>query len=638
MLWDGRGRLSHAAAHVWYDSAMEHPFLERLRAGPILADGAMGTMLYARGIDYRRCFEELNYTQPDLVQGIHRDYIAAGAELIETNTFGANRFRLAAHGLEERVRDCNYYGVKVAREAREVAGEPVFVAGSIGPTGLAMQPGRLVQPAEVLTAYREQVEGLLEGGADLLVFETFTDLAELRLAAVAAREACDLPLILQMTFTEDGTTLAGDTPEVIARALSDLGAAAMGVNCSMGPQGVFEALSFMRPLTGLALSALPNAGFPVRAGDRYFYLASPAYFAEYARRFVSELGIAIVGGCCGTTPEHTAAMAEALRTLRPATPLPAAPTVVVVRATEEELATPTASPEPTTLAQKLAAGKFVVSVELDPPKGSNPNKIIKGAAMLKEQGVDCINIGDSPMARVRMSALALAYLVKEQVGIETIIHFTTRDRNLMAIQADLLGAHAMGIRNIIALTGDPPRLGDYPNATGIWDVDSIGLVHILKQLNQGKDWAGNSIGRATRFFVAVAANPNALDVGKEKERFRRKLEAGGDVVMTQPLYDRASVEQFLEDFGPISVPVILGVLPVQSFRHAEFLHNEVPGIEIPAYLRERMRLAGENSLAEGIAQARDFLSDVRDLVQGIYLMPSFGRYEVVAEVAKGVVM
>ncbi len=623
---------------IWYHGAMEHPFLDRLRAGPILADGAMGTMLYSHGIDYRRCFEELNYTQPDLVQGIHRDYIAAGAELIETNTFGANRFRLAAHGLDGRVRDCNYYGVKVAREAREVAGEQVFVAGSIGPTGLAMQPGRRVQPAEVLAAYREQVEGLLEGGADLLVFETFTDLAELRLAAVAAREACDLPLILQMTFTEDGTTLAGDTPEVIAQALSDLGAAAIGVNCSMGPQGVFEALSFMRPLTGLALSALPNAGFPVRAGDRYFYLTSPAYFAEYARRFVSELGVAVVGGCCGTTPAHTAAMAEALSTLRPGAPLPAAPTVVVVRAAEEELATPMASPEPTTLAQKLATGKFVVSVELDPPKGSNPNKIIKGAAMLKEQGVDCINIGDSPMARVRMSALALAYLIKEQVGIETIIHFTTRDRNLMAIQADLLGAHAMGIRNIIALTGDPPRLGDYPNATGIWDVDSIGLVHVLKQLNQGKDWAGNSIGRPTRFFVAVAANPNALDVGKERERFRRKLEAGGDVVMTQPLYDRASVERFLEDFGPIPVPVLLGVLPVQSFRHAEFLHNEVPGIEIPAYLRERMRIAGENSLAEGIAQAREFLSEVRDLVQGIYLMPSFGRYEVVAEVAKGVVM
>ena len=377
----------------------------------------------------------------------------------------------------------------------------------------------------------------------------------------------------------------------------------------------------------------------MRVEERTFYLATPAYFAEYTRRFIQEAGASVVGGCCGTTPQHIAAMAEALRQLRPQ-PMPgpreAPPRVTVVTPPAEEPAETAAAPS--SLAEKLRRGKFVVSVELDPPKGSNPSKVLKGAAMLKELGVDCINIGDSPMARVRMSCIAMAVLIQQRVGLETIIHFTTRDRNLMALQSDLLGAHALGIRNVIALTGDPPRLGDHPEATGIWDVDSIGLVQIIKRLNEGKDWAGNSIGRPTAFTVAVAASPNAPDVALEKERFRRKLEAGADLVMTQPLYDRESVERFLEEFGPIPVPVILGVLPVQSYRHAEFLHHEVPGIEVPLAVRERMRRAGENGIAEGIAQAREFLADVRDLVQGIYLMPSFGRYEVVAEVVKGIVL
>ena len=611
---------------------MEHPFRQRLRGGPILADGAMGTMLYAEGVDYRRSFEEQNLSQPDLVQAIHRNYIAAGAELIETNTFGGNRFKLAAHGLEGRVRDVNYAGGKIARDAREVSGEQVFVAGSIGPSGLGLKPGVDVSEAALADAFKEQGEALAEGGVDLLILETFTDVTELATAIRAVQAISDLPIIAQLTFAEDLLTLAGQDIATVIAALKPLDIASLGTNCTIGPQGVLDVVEAMKPLTDLTLSAMPNAGFPKMVDGRYFYLTTPQYCADYTRLLL-DAGVTIVGGCCGTTPQHIKLMHEALTTLRPVKTSRPAASVSVRPVTEEEESGPTKGEHESQLAKKLAAGKFVTSVELDPPRGSNPAKVLAGAYMLKEQGVDCINIGDSPMARVRMSALAMAVLIQQQAGIEAIIHFTTRDRNLMAIQSDLIGAHALGVRNIIALTGDPPRVGDYPNATAVWDVDSIGLISILKKLNEGQDVSGNSIARPTTFNVACAVTPKAPDVELEKSRFRRKLEAGADLVMTQPLYTVEDLEQFLDEFGPLEVPVLLGILPMQSHRHAEFLHNEVGGIDVPEHLRERMRLAGDRGREEGLNISLEFVTQIKNKVNGVYIMPSFGRYEVAAEIA-----
>ena len=577
-----------------------------------------------------------------MIAGVDR-YIGAGAELVETNTFGANRFKLAPYGLERRVRDINYLGARVAREAREIAGESVFVAGSVGPTGFAFRPAQAVGPEQLGAAYEEQVEALLEGGVDLLVFETFTDLEELKAAVSAGQRCCDLPIIAHMTFSEDLRTLGGQDIPTVVKALEDLAVDVLGTNCTVGPQGVLDVLVAMTALTRRPLSGMPNAGLPQMVEGRFIYLSSPAYFADYTARF-REAGVTVIGGCCGTTPAHIAAMRGAL-TMAPSPPLEGFSTALgssvtrgvvggVRERTEEEDEQPLTAEAPTELTRKLQAGHFAISVELDPPKGTNPAKLLAGAAMLRDQGVDCINIGDSPMARVRMSALAVAVRVQQEVGLETIIHYTTRDRNLMAIQSDLIGAHALGVRNIIALTGDPPHMGDYPHVTTVWDVDSIGFIGILKSLNQGRDFNGNSIGRATSFFVACAVTPKAPDLEGEKERFRRKLAAGADLVMTQPLYTLEDLEQFLDEFGPIPRPVLLGVMPLQSYRHAEFLHHEVGGIEVPDHLRERMRLAGDRAKEEGLAITLEFITRIKGLVNGVYIMPSFGRYEVASEIVK----
>jgi methionine synthase I (cobalamin-dependent)/5,10-methylenetetrahydrofolate reductase len=610
---------------------MIHPFLERLTNGPLLVDGAMGTLLYARGIPYERCFDELNLSEPNLVQQIHREYIAAGAEVVETNTFGANRFKLGRFGLEHKVRDINFRGVKIAREAREVSGEPVLLAGAVGPIGQPLAPIGGVSLNEARAGFREQIEALLEAGADLLMLETFPDLEELRQAVLAAREVCELPIVAQVTFADDGQTLTGAAPAGVATALLELQVAVLGVNCGLGPQLALDVVHQMAVPPGTRLSALPNAGFPSRLEGRYLYFSTPDYFADYARRF-AQAGVSLIGGCCGTTPQHTAAMRKALDELRPADAAPRAHAQAAPRPAEAP--EPPATEGPTPWMQKLEAGKFVVSVELDPPKGLNPTRIVQGAEFLAGVGVDAINIGDSPMARVRMSCIALAVLIQRQTNLDTIIHFTTRDRNLMALQSELLGAHALAIRNILALTGDPPRMGNYPNATGVWDVDSIGLVQILKQLNQGIDWAGNSIGRPASFQIACAVNPVADDLELELDRFQRKIEAGAEFAMTQPVYDVSQILSFLDRAGPVPIPIVLGVMPLQSHKHAEFLHNELPGVTIPDPVRERMRKAGEHGIAEGILQAQEFLAEAQRHVQGIYLMPSFGRYEMVAELVK----
>ncbi|MBI4364880.1 MAG: bifunctional homocysteine S-methyltransferase/methylenetetrahydrofolate reductase [Candidatus Latescibacteria bacterium] len=643
---------------------MKHPFLAGLESRVVLADGAMGTLLYDRGIPFDRSFDLLNVTDPMLVQGVHRDYIRAGAELIETNTFGANRFRLGAHGAAEEARRVNRAGAQIARNAREEVGEAVFVAGAIGPLGKPVAPIGTISKDEALEAYSEQAEGLVEGGVDLVLIETQTDLEEMKLAVQAVRGVTDLPLVAQMTFTEDGRTLYGAYPEDLVRATQTLGVDVLGANCSVGPQKLLEIIQRIKRRTELPISVMPNAGLPRFVNGRFLYLASPDYFAGYAAQFKAA-GARLIGGCCGTTPAHIRRMREALAqpSIETAEGPPSGSPAGSLAAGAGSLAAPTApsgaaarapfaaAPMPappaeevadqdpasrSLLARKLSRSEFVVSVEVDPPRGARPKKMIEGAQFLKRSGVDTINVADSPMARVRMSSLALATMITHQVGVETILHFTCRDRNLMGIQSDLMGAHALGLRNILALTGDPPRAGDYPNATAVFDVDSIGLIRVLKQLNAGTDLAGNSIGEPTRFLIGCAVNPAAEDFDSEIERFRKKVEAGAEFTMTQPLYELETLTRFLQaiEKPKTRIPILLGLLPLQSHRHAEFLHNEVPGINIPDHAREAMRSAGEKGIEVGIEMCRALLLKARGLVEGVYLMPSFGRYEVVARVAE----
>ncbi|CAA9532909.1 MAG: 5-methyltetrahydrofolate--homocysteine methyltransferase [uncultured Thermomicrobiales bacterium] len=635
---------------------MAHPLVSRLADQILLADGAMGTMLYAAGIDLDASFDALNLERPQVVAGVHRAYLAAGADIIETNTFGANRARLEHFGLADRIRDINLRGVKIAREEREISGRPALVAGAIGPTGRTLAPFGTADPLAVRAIFQEQIEALLEGGVDLLTIETIGSLDEMVEAVTAAREASDLPIVALLTFAEDGRTLAGNTPEDAVIRLADLEVTAVGANCSVGPQRILPVLRAMGEALATrqgdrpALACMPNAGWPTHLGGRVIYRSAPDYFGDFARQ-AAMAGVRIVGGCCGTTPEHTRTMRAALDTLvkvsvgdPPADgegSAPAAPNGTggkAVRGVPDLRGVDLVPSEgPTEVAEKLGK-KFLVSVEIDPPKGFNPAKALDGARLLKAAGVDAINVADSPMARVRMSAMTLCYLIQHQVGIETILHFTTRDRSLMGLQSELLGAHAVGVRNILALTGDPPSLGAYPDSSAVYDVDSIGLIRVLTQLNAGNDSAGASIGRMANFTIACAIDPTRTDLHEEARRLRAKLEAGANFVMTQPIYDLNVWTRFLDVYEQVhgdrelNVPVLLGVLPLQSSKHAEFLHNEVPGITLTDEARDRMRKAGPDGRREGVAMARALLEEARPHVQGVYIMPSFGRYEVAAEV------
>jgi homocysteine S-methyltransferase len=592
----------------------------------------MGTLIHARGVPIDACFDELNLSNRAEIVEIHRQYILAGADMIETNTFGANRFKLAEHRLDDRVRDINLRGAKIASEAREISGVPVLIAGSIGPTGRAQLPYGLVDPDGVRAAFREQVEGLLEGGVDLLMIETIGSLDEMQAAVSAARDVSDLPIVASMTFTDDGRTVAGHSARDVIDTLLTLGVDVIGVNCSVGPRRVTDVLAEMREHLPpeVPLSGQPNAGWPMQVGDRVIYPSSPDYFAAFVDDAYS-LGVRVIGGCCGTTPEHIAAMRRALDARTTAVDEPA-PRIVSRPTRRIELLPPE---EPTQLARKLGR-EFVVSVELDPPRGLNPSKMLAGARLLKDAGVDAVNVADSPMARVRMSALALCFLIQTEVGVETILHFTTRDRNLMGLQSDLLGAHALGIRNIIALTGDPPSLGDYPNATAVYDIDSTGLAKVLRSMNEGTDALGSPIGMQASFTIAVAADPTRDDLELEADRLNRKICAGAHLVMTQPVYEMETWRRFLHVYeqrhGPVGVPIVLGILPLQSHKHTEFLYNEVPGIRPTDTIRERMRLAGSQGRKEGVAIASELLLEARDEVHGVYIMPSFHRYEVAVEV------
>ncbi len=626
-------------------------FRERLASAPILLDGGMGTLLFSSGVPQRACLDELATTRPDLVGAIHRAYLAAGAEVIETATFGANRIRLAAFGLAGEAARLNRRAAQVAREARDVAGREALVAGSIGPLGAPTRELLHLDDAAIRAAFREQIDGLLEGGVDLFVIETFVDLRHLLLAIDEARRASgELAIVAQLTFGEELELADGSSPAAAGRALESAPVDVIGVNCGAGPHACLEALEGYGPaLAGApARSIVPNAGLPQRVEGQFVYGAGADYFGLMVGRMVAA-GAALVGGCCGTTPEHTAAMRAALDALSagavapseaPSTPpdAQAARSSVVGRT-----ATPSGEgerPPPTQLLAKLRERRFVVSVEIDPPRSIRIDRTLDAARLLRDAGVDLVNISDSAMARVRMGAMAVAFGIQHDLDLECLVHFTTRDRNLMAIESELLGAHALGVRNILALTGDPPRIGDYPTGAGVWDVDSIGLVEILSRLNRGEDQAGSPIGQPAGFTIACALDPTAADAAAEWDRLERKLEAGADLVMTQPLYGLGQVEAMFREarhrFGEagIPVPVLLGVLPLQSARHAEFLHNEVPGITIPDEARVAMRAAGERGAEVGLEQSLALLEQVADSVAGTYIMPSFGRYEQCAELVR----
>jgi homocysteine S-methyltransferase len=616
---------------------MPAPFLERLARAPLLADGAMGTQLYSRGVGFEHCFDELNLSRPALVEAVHRDYLVAGAELIETNTFGANAVRLAGHGLEGQARLIARQGVRIARAAREIVGRDAFVAGAMGPLGKPLQPFGHITPVEAEAHFLAAAEGLLEGGCDLFLLETFQDLTEILAALRAVRRVSrELPVVAQMTFGTDGKTLYGHTPAEAVAALRDAGADGVGVNCGVGPQPTLEVLEQMvAAANGIPVSAMPNAGLPRYVEGRFHYLASPEYFGEFAARAVA-LGVRLVGGCCGTTPAHTREMGARLASARPLESLAPGAEVHVLEPGPAPVATPAEAEEPT-LVRKLRE-KFVVSVEIDPPRGINTAKVLEGARLMAEHGVDAVNVADSPMARIRMSAMALsAQIHRGHPSLEIILHFTARDRNLMGLQSDLLGAHALGLRNILCLTGDPPSLGDYPNATAVFDTDAVGLMRMVQAMNRGTDLAGTSIGAATRFAFGCGVNPTAQDLETEFEWVRKKLEAGPRFLMTQPVYELDAWKRFVDRLGAITdVPVLIGILPLQSYRHAEFLHNEVPGIQVPEWIRRRMHDAGNEGQRIGVELARSLLAECRTLANGVYLMPSFGRYENCLEVLEGV--
>ena len=639
-------------------------FRERLAAAPILADGGMGTLLFSRGIPQRACLDELPTTRPDLINAIHREYLEAGADLIETATFGANRIRLAGFGLASQAHVFNRRAAQVAREARDVAGRDALVGGSIGPLGAPTRELLHLDEAKVRATYREQIDGLLEGGVDLLVIETHADLGHLLLAIDEARRAADLPILAELTFGEELALPDGTTPDVAGRALAAAGVEAFGVNCGVGPLACLDALEAMGRVTsggataGAARSIMPNAGLPQRIEGQFVYAAPPDYFAAMVPRFVAA-GARIVGGCCGTTPDHIAAMRAAIDAISTAdehrararaagtigrtaeadgaAPAPRAP---IAERAADDVRPVGEAPPPTGLLRKLREGAFVVSVEIDPPRSIRIERTIEAARLLGEAGVDAVNISDSAMARVRMGAMAVAFGIQHDLDLECLVHFTTRDRNLMAIESELLGAHALGVRNIIALTGDPPRVGDYPTGTGVWDVDSIGLIEILTRLNRGEDQAGSPIGQRAGFTIACALDPTAADAATEWDRLERKIEAGAHLIMTQPLYSSEQVQAMDAEarrrFGPggFPLPVLLGVLPLQSTRHAEFLHNEVPGITIPDTARDAMRAAGERGAEVGLEMSLAMLEQVESLVSGTYIMPSFGRYEQCAELVR----
>ena len=598
---------------------------ERLANNEVVVfDGGVGTYLYEKGIFINTCFDELNLTNADLVASVHREYVTAGADVVETNTFGANRFRLAPHGLEKRVHDINKRGAEIAKSA--VRGESL-VAGSVGPLGVQIEPLGKLSFDEAKEVFEEQIRGLIDGGVDMIILETFALIPEL-VQAVRAVKTLDpsMPVIAQVTVNDEGRLISGAGLESFVHEIAGLGIDALGMNCSVGPKSMLDALEHLKGLTSLPISVQPNAGLPQSVGGRNLYLMSPEYLAEYAKRFI-QTGAAIVGGCCGTNPEHIKAIRRAVSALRPSLRMGAtkadlkieAPATVKVAAFADK----------SRLASKLARDEFVTLVELVSPRGVSPTKEIDKARVLHRFGIDAINIPDGPRASARMSALALAALMQREVGIEAVLHFACRDRNVIGMQSDLLGAWALGLRNILAITGDPPKLGTYPDAKAVFDVDAIGLTNLINRLNHGLDLAGNSIGEPTSFSIAVGVNPGAINMEEELRRLEWKIEAGAEYLITQPVFDLSILESFLRRIEHVKLPLLCGIWPLISYRNAEFMNNEVPGAHVPNDILDRMRktTTKEEGFAEGVAIARETYEHVRNEVAGVQLAAPMGKIE-----------
>ena len=599
---------------------------------PLLLDGAMGTMLYGLGVQSDQPFELLNLQNPKLVADVHRAYVEAGADIIETNSFGANRLKLDEYGLGEQVRVINETAVSIARRVIDSSFRPIWLAGSVGPLGGTLAPLGRISLAQAEAAFAEQIEALVKAGVDLLIVETASDLREVETAVSAARTiAPDLPLLAQMTFTRDDRTLLGHTAADIANRLAALDVDAMGVNCSSGPAQILRLLATMRHIAPhVPLVAMPNAGWPEQTpGGRMFYPATPSYFADYVADFVAA-GARLVGGCCGTTEKHIAAMRAAIDSPKP----PSRPVPRVELVQQEKQLTAVAD-QPTQLARDLVNGRFITTVEMTPPRGIGTQKLLTSVQMLQQAGVTCLNIADIPLARMRMSAWAAAHLVQQASGLETILHFPTRGRNLLRIQGDLLAAHALGIRNLFVTMGDPSKIGDYPDAADNYDIVPTGLIELIKtQLNAGVDKRGSAIDQPTNFTVGCALSLTPKEPEREMKLLRKKMDCGADFAITQPLFDVAQARQFIADYraqyGEI-IPIVLGVQPLYNGKNAIFLHNEVPGIAIPASLRQRMEAATDPQV-EGVIIAREIVANMGDLVQGVYVIPQFGRYDLAAQV------
>lgn len=624
--------LSKVIFNYWNEGQqMLKKFRSRLRDGIVLFDGGMGTELYNRGVFINKCYEELNLSAPNIIRDIHLDYKKAGADVLETNTFAANRFKLKPHHLQDKVYDINYEGAKIAKEA---AGDNCYVAGAIGPLGVQIEPLGPIAEDEAKEYFKEQIRPLLDGGVDLFILETFIYPDELHVAITAVKEMTDLPVIAQITIDEDGCSLTGANPETLITELDSFGADVIGANCTVGPQVMLKWLERTRNHTETPISIMPNAGKPKNIDGRNIYLTSPEYLGEYAKHYI-QTGANIIGGCCGTNPDHIAKMRSMINAVKPELKTHK---VKIVEKVEFEDIEIIPSIKKSRLARRMSDGHFITLVELLAPHGVNSQKELNKARELNYFGIDAINIPDGPRASARMSALSLAIQIQREVGIEPLLHYVCRDRNVIGIQSDLLGAYALGVKNILAITGDPPKLGNYPDATAVFDVDSIGLVNIIDRLNHGRDIAGNPIGSPTGFFTGVGANPGAIDLDAEIRRLEWKVDAGAEFIITQPVFSIEQFNKFINKIKHIDIPVIAGLWPITSLRNAEFMNNEIPGIDVTEEIIDRMRAVSgskEDSLKEGIDIAREILSQLLPNIKGVQISAPFGRIQSVFDVLDG---
>ena len=600
-----------------------------------LFDGAMGTMLYSKGVFINKCYDELNVRNPEIVLEVHKQYVKAGAEILETNTYGANRVKLRGFGIEDELRDINMRAAEIARKA---AGDRIYVAGAIGPLGIRIEPYGPTALDEAREFFREQAAALNEAGVDLFVCETFSNIAEIEQAISAIRDVCSLPVIAQMTIGTDGRTLFGDVPKTFAQRLDRAGADVIGINCSVGPDLMLDAIEEIASVTARKISCQPNAGLPRDVNGRQMYMASPEYFSKYAKRLIHK-GVKFIGGCCGTTPEHIKMMADAVRPLSPRR------TFVIVEREGNGEKRPGVETLPmaqrSNWGRKLAAGEFVTTIEIVPPKGPNAEAMLKSVETIKAAGVDGVNVPDGPRAQNRMGAIAVAVLLQQRVGIEAVLHYCCRDRNLLGMHSDLLGCAALGLHNLLLITGDPPKMGPYPEATAVFDIDSIGLTNMANLMNHGLDLGGNPFGEPTAFTIGVGVNPGHLDLDYELKRLDWKVQAGAEYAITQPVFDVRQLEHFLGRIEHLKLPIVAGIWPLLSYRNAQFMNNEVPGVSVPDEVMERMRIASEKSkehaLREGVTIARETLERVRDRVAGVQVSAPLGRVDLALQVFDGMV-